>query len=567
MPDFIANIRAQLDTTQIPADIKKIEGNQVTFSNFTINAASLRQSIQNALDGTQFSIKNISIPSISKQMQIQGTNAGKQFASSFNVGMADITTQANNANNTIRHMQQTLAGMKFDRSSINLVTQDLESMNIAVSKVRTQINGNALNVRINGIDELGRAVTIVKQFDYASGQIVNVGKTISQSFDTGAQAAKKFSATLENANKAMKTGGLSASISEVQAKYEQFANTGHVKLGEIATDINNLITLQNQMANSTSDEALVADYEKFNETLIRLQNNFKIVSNYSKQFVSTTEVAALQNKMQSWLNNNTKAAKVYGAQVQNYIASLNNMVATGKLSRSQFNSIVTGFNNIGLAAEAAGLKGKTFGDSFKGALSSITRYISASTLIYAAIRAIRSGINDVIDLNTSLIDLRKTTDATESQLKSFYYTANDTAKQLGATTKEVIQAAADWSRLGYSIKDAQTMAETSSIFSSISPGMDISFATDGLVSAMKAFDIEADDALDGIASKINAIGNTQAVENQDIVNILTRSSSAMAEANNTLEETIALGTAATEITRDAEAVGKVYADFKNNYIG
>jgi hypothetical protein len=567
MPDFIANIRAQLDTTQIPADIKKIEGNQVTFSNFTINAASLRQSIQNALDGTQFSIKNISIPSIGKQMQIQGTNAGKQFASSFNVGMADITTQANNANNTIRHMQQTLAGMKFDRSSINLVTQDLESMNIAVSKVRTQINGNALNLRINGIDELGRAVTIVKQFDYASGQIVNVGKTISQSFDTGAQAARNFSNSLESANMAMKTGGLQVSISGVQAKYEQLANTGHIKLGEIATDIQNLTLLQNQMANSTSDEALVADYEKFNETLIRVQNNLQLVTNYTKQFASQSEVMALRNKMSSWLTNNSRAAKAYGEQINGYIASLDKMSATGNYARGQLNSIADGFRRVDLAAESAGIKGKTFGDKLKGALSSISRYISASTLIYAAIRAIRSGITDVIALDTALIDLKKTTDATEAQLKSFYYTANDTAKQLGVTTQQVIQAAADWSRLGYSIRDAQKMAETSSIFASISPGMDIDMATDGLVSAMKAFDIEAEDALDGVASKINAIGNTQAVDNQDIVNVLTRSSSAMAEANNTLEETIALGTAATEITRDAEAVGKVYADFKNNYIG
>ena len=36
---------------------------------------------------------------------------------------------------------------------------------------------------------------------------------------------------------------------------------------------------------------------------------------------------------------------------------------------------------------------------------------------------------------------------------------------------------------------------------------------------------------------------------------MVRSSSAMKEANNTLEETIALGTAATEITRDASSVG------------
>ena len=49
--------------------------------------------------------------------------------------------------------------------------------------------------------------------------------------------------------------------------------------------------------------------------------------------------------------------------------------------------------------------------------------------------------------------------------------------------------------------------------------------------------------------------NSQAVSNEDIVNFLTRSSSAMKEANNTLDETIALGTAATEITRDAASVG------------
>ena len=49
--------------------------------------------------------------------------------------------------------------------------------------------------------------------------------------------------------------------------------------------------------------------------------------------------------------------------------------------------------------------------------------------------------------------------------------------------------------------------------------------------------------------------NSQSVSNGDIIEFLTRSSSAMKEANNTLEDTIALGTAATEITRDAASVG------------
>lgn len=45
-----------------------------------------------------------------------------------------------------------------------------------------------------------------------------------------------------------------------------------------------------------------------------------------------------------------------------------------------------------------------------------------------------------------------------------------------------------WSRLGYNLKDSQTMSEVSSIFKSISPGMTIEKANDGLISVMKAKD-------------------------------------------------------------------------------
>lgn len=116
-----------------------------------------------------------------------------------------------------------------------------------------------------------------------------------------------------------------------------------------------------------------------------------------------------------------------------------------------------------------------------------------------------------------------------------------------------------WSNKKDSSKEAaESMAQLSSQFASISPGMDVDTATDGLVSIMKAYDVDVDDVLDGIMSKINIIGNTAATSNADIVNMLTRSSSAMAEANNSLEETIALETAAVEITQDADSVGTAF---------
>ncbi len=94
------------------------------------------------------------------------------------------------------------------------------------------------------------------------------------------------------------------------------------------------------------------------------------------------------------------------------------------------------------------------------------------------------------------------------------------------------------------------MAKLSSQFKLISPGMTSDEATSGLVSVMKAYDIEVDNVLDGIMSKINIVGNKFALTNADIVAMLQDSVSAMREGNNTLDETIALETAAFEITQD-----------------
>lgn len=420
------------------------------------------------------------------------------------------------------------------------------------AKIQQALNGQKFTLNLTNVkvDNLSTQIT---------GQMRNAGN----------QAGQQFSQSMLNKiNSQINNGGIDASIARVTQKFNQLntavnnmgsgSNTTAIqqKLKSLESEFATLHRLQGEFAKGgMSNDQLVAKYNEFNNTLLRIKNSMTVVSAETKQFASAMEVATLQNKMESWLNNNTRATKAYGTQVQNYINTLKHLSAQGNVSTADLNQIADGFKKVDMAAESAGLKGKSFGSSISGAFKSITRYVGVSTLIYSAFNAIKSGVQDVIALDTALVDLQKTTNATSNQLKEFYFSANDTAKQLGATTEEVIQAAADWSRLGYSIKDAQTMAEVSSIFSSISPDMDMEMATDGLVSAMKAFNIEADDALDGIASKINAIGNSQAVSNGDIVEFLTRSSSAMHEANNTLEETIALGTAATEITRDAASVG------------
>jgi TP901 family phage tail tape measure protein len=119
---------------------------------------------------------------------------------------------------------------------------------------------------------------------------------------------------------------------------------------------------------------------------------------------------------------------------------------------------------------------------------------------------IRSTANAIIELDTALVDLKKTTTMTSEELDQFYFDANKIAKQMGVTTAEIISQASAWSRLGYSSAEAsEEMAKLSSQFASISPGMDTEMAQSGLVSIMKAWDISVENTK-SILDNINVLG-------------------------------------------------------------
>ena len=206
------------------------------------------------------------------------------------------------------------------------------------------------------------------------------------------------------------------------------------------------------------------------------------------------------------------------------------------------------------------VRGKNLFQTFIERLHGTSAQLMAQYLSWMdIIRYTRTMFNTIRELDTALVDLRKTTSMNVNELNEFYRASTEVGKQLGVTSQQIIQQAADWSRLGYSTKEqATTMAELSSKFASISPGMTTENSTDYLVSTMKAFGIETDKVERQILDNVNRIGNTFATTNSEIGEMLTRSSAAMNAANNSLEETIALEAAAVQVTRNAETTGTAF---------
>lgn len=199
-------------------------------------------------------------------------------------------------------------------------------------------------------------------------------------------------------------------------------------------------------------------------------------------------------------------------------------------------------------------------EEFAGRLSNKFKELAAYALsfmsFYDAIRVVRQGITYVQEIDDALVELKKVTDETEESYAKFLQTASKTASQIGSTVSEFTNATANFARLGYSLEESAQLAEAASIYKNVGDGIDsIDQASESIISAMKAFNIEAENAM-GIVDKFNEVGNNFAISSTGIGEALQRSASALYEGGNTIDEAIGLITAANSVVQNPEQVGE-----------
>jgi TP901 family phage tail tape measure protein len=310
-------------------------------------------------------------------------------------------------------------------------------------------------------------------------------------------------------------------------------------------------TLVNDMTNLNSQIKTAETSAKDLQTQLKQTNGVDVQKGKIKVLVAQLEAFAVANGKAMKSNKTLTSGMTVSQEWNAMMSKLKSGADNGDIQK-----ITSQFKAMRSEVKALGLEGGTVFQKLWADAQKFARWMGLTMVTASIAREIRGMFKTVAELDTELIDLRKTFKGTSKDLEDFYYSANDVAKQLGVTTKEVISQASSWSRLGFSTKEAATeMSKLSSMFASISPGMDVDTATTGLVSVMKAFKIDVDDVKEGIMSPINEIGNRFATDNNDIISGLSRSSAAMAAMNSTLSETIALFTAGQEVLQDSEKMG------------
>ena len=390
-------------------------------------------------------------------------------------------------------------------------------------------------------------------------------KITGQVKGSGEKAGKEFSdALLKRVNDLLGNNGLQTPIDKFRAQYEKLFNVGtsdnkmHAQLIMVKNDLAELERLQSAIKSSTSDSEMVANYQQFENVLSRIRNNLNSVSAVSKTFASNIEVATLDSKMETWLSKNTRATRDFGTRLGDLRKKLAELQAQGGVTTSQLKSLEGEFNAIKVAATQAGVTGKSFISVFKSGLLSITKYVSASTLIYNTISGAKQMVQNVRDIDVEMTELKKVTNETDEAYSKFLKNAAQDSKEIGTTIKDLVSSTADYAKLGYSFEDSQQLAKVANIYAVVGDEVkDIDTATKSLISTMAAYNIKTNEAL-SIVDKFNEVGNNFAISSGGIGEALERSASSLAAANNSLSQSIALVTAGNTVVQDPDSVGTAY---------
>ena len=300
---------------------------------------------------------------------------------------------------------------------------------------------------------------------------------------------------------------------------------------------------------TSEDISKLDNYEKkIKDTIATVTNMSAAEKGYN--FVSGQKEL---DKIHKLLAENSKMSSEAKAKIKAYYAEIES--GNPSMSLDKIHGEILKIYN---AEVEAGRAGRTLFDTLKNSgFHQIAAQMAGMVGIYDVINGLKQVASTVIDINTQITDLAKVSEATSSQIYDDFSSYADIAKDIGGTISDTISATADWSRNGYNLPDSKELARVALLYKNVGDGIDIDSANKSLISTLRGFKMEADEA-EKIIDIFNNVSNNEPIDSGGIGEALQRSASAFNAANTSLEKSVALITTTNSVVQNPDKVGNMW---------
>lgn len=482
------------------------------------------------------------------------------------------------------------AQKRKDTGTLNSVgksaTEIYKSLKIDPTKMTPELE----KIRKKYLEIVGVIEEYKKKREALTQEEIDGLKQAEAELQKSAQAyAQKMQAEQKQKEAVQKAYGANQ-VKNINKKYTQLSGvasgaeftdsaTVQVALSNLETSYQRLIDKQKEFAGIDPTAEQKREFarltDQYNQAHSALDNIIKSSRKLAEkgvgdpyEIVSGTNMADEGVRMQE-LQNAVNLFSNGSAKIGQFNADFTELSYTVKNADGTFTDFTATLDATGTKIVNVAGKTKESTSLFKGAFDSLKKkskeiltYMVSMGGLSRVFGQIKQGVQYVKEIDSALTELKKVTDETDETYAKFLKTASAAGAEIGTTISDFTNATADFARLGYSITEATDLAKAASIYKNVGDGItSVSQASESIISTMKAFGIEANDAM-GIVNRFNEVGNNFAISSTGIGEALQRSASALYESGNTIDESIALITAANSVVQNPETVGEWLADNK-----
>lgn len=511
----------------------------------------------------------------------------------FQSGITSLVSKINSSSPKIK------VEFDIDKSALDKLKTDISKLNASMS---SSSKGNVGTSAMQGIASGAKAAQA--QIENTASKLSAVNARLKEIQATNSTITSSYKSLSKTLGGSTATGQNATDLSAMKAKYIELEtaveNLRNAKANATQEDIDSIYRLQSEMqslmdatrqrialeqqAAQVAQEAAKAEAAAAQETAQAQMTGVKSTSQGIAAIKKYNDTLAKCNKSLT-----SYSAAQHSSNNSSVDAYKNIAKATSELREvydtfdkndtvGNYNDLISKIGNVNTVLSAStqtikenGDATQTLGQRIGGLASKFASWLSVSQVIMLAIQSVKKMVSASIELDTAMTELKKVTDETDYAYDQFLERASSRATELGASVSDIVTSTADFARLGYNIEDAEKLADAALVYKNVGDGIeDISDASESIISTLQAFYSDAENPADmamSIVDKFNEVGNSYAISSEGVGEALLRSASAMEAAGNTLDETIALATAANTVIQDPDSVGKGYADVKSGYIG
>ena len=330
-------------------------------------------------------------------------------------------------------------------------------------------------------------------------------------------------------------------------------------INQVRQDLQSLADeYRNVMTQLQSGTLTQEQFDSLNQTIQALQVSFKDLTKEASVFTQDVPFDKYTESVHTLELNLQKLQTQYA----NLIQSNPEIAARFTQIRQEIENIRPGqvpvvskeISNLGKECQGAsgqvgGLRG-ALQDAFGSFGSYISRFASGYFIITKVISGIKSMVNEVKAVDSSLLELQKVTELSGNALDSFTEKAYRVGEGLGRTGQDVIDAVTTFSRAGYDLQEATELAQSALVMTNIGPDIaSTEAAASDMISILKAFDIQAEDSIE-VIDKLYNVSNKEPLDFSNLTQMLVTAGGTLAQTGTTLDETMALVTGAFATMRD-----------------